>query len=136
MMATNFLDPGGGNSLPPPTYANSVKAVRFQPLNRNILEVILEKKIIQKNISINGDDVSRICAIIGMNIDSETEGYQPHYGRKSITLSVCAKNGVSQERFVSEQDQRSQKLTPGNQKVTRSEASKLRPAHRNSKVIM
>ena len=35
-----------------------------------------------------------------------------------------------------EQDQRSQKLTPDNQKVTRSEVSKLRPAHRNSKVNM
>ena len=37
-----------------------------------------------------------------LGIYQETEGYQAHYGRKNITLAVWAKQGVSLERFISE----------------------------------
>ena len=100
-MATGFLDPGGGNSHPP-SYANRVRNFRFQSLDRNILEIVLEKKILQKNINIKGEDVSRICETVGIKVGQETEGYQAHYGRKNITIAVWAKQGVSLERFISE----------------------------------
>ena len=57
----------------------------------------------QKNVSINGEDVSKICEIVGIKVGQETQGYQTHYGRKIITVAVWAKPGLSLERFVMEQ---------------------------------
>ena len=102
-MGSKFVDPGGGGLGKPPSYANSVKSTKFEQLKRNILEIVLEKKIVQKNVSLTGEDVSKICEIVGLKVDCDTEGYQAHYGRKSITLAVWAKAGVSLERLVSEQ---------------------------------
>ena len=56
-MATYNVDPGGGakNKF---SYAKSVKSAKFEPLNRNILEIVLEKKLANKNVSINGEEVA------------------------------------------------------------------------------
>ena len=94
------VDPGGGNTA---TYARSVKTNKFQKLNRNVLQIVLEKKMIQKNVNLNCAQVVKICEIVGIRVGSETEGYQAHYNRKNITLSVWAKDGVSLERFVTDQ---------------------------------
>ena len=101
-MDSTFLDPGGG-SIARPSYAKSVKTAKFEKLNRNVLEIILEKKIIQKHSTLTGEEVSRLCDIVGLKVGDQTEGYQVNYSRKIITLSVWAKQGVSLERCVTEQ---------------------------------
>ena len=99
-MGSTTIDPGGGNTS---SYAKSVKSNKFQKLNRNVLEIVLEKKMYQKAINIKCDQVVNICEIVGIRVGSETEGYQAQYNRKSVTISVWAKEGVSLERFVTDQ---------------------------------
>ena len=53
-MASNAFDPGGG--VNPPTYARRARNVKFELLNRNVLNITLEKKIEQKNITMNGEE--------------------------------------------------------------------------------
>ena len=91
-MGSTTIDPG----------ARSVKSKRFEKLNRNILEIILEKKVQQKTVNINCEQVVKICDLVGIRVGTETEGYQAHYNRKSINLSVWAKDGVGLERFVTD----------------------------------
>ena len=100
-IGSNAIDPGGGSA--PISYARSVKATKFQKLNRNILEIYMEKKMIQKAVSLKCEDVSRICERVGIRVGMDTEGYQVNFNRKSITLSIWAKDGVSLERFVDDQ---------------------------------
>ena len=68
-----------------------------------MLEIILEKKIIEKHSTLTGEEVSRLCDIIRLKVGDQTKGYQVTYSRKIITLSVWAKQGVSLERCVTEQ---------------------------------
>ena len=100
-MSTHFVAPGGG-TIRPNSYAKRLKTTKFEKLNRNLLEILLEKKTIQKNVNINGEEVAKVCQIIGLKVGSDTEGYQAHYNRKVITLAVWAKAGVSLEKFVRE----------------------------------
>ena len=94
-MASDIRDPGGGRS-----YANRVKLVKFEPLKRNVLEIVLEKKTSQKNLNISGEEVANVCNYVGIKVGEETEGYQAHYSRKFITIAVWAKAGISLEKFV------------------------------------
>ena len=102
-MATRGFDPGGGEK--PPSYANRVKNTsrKYKKLNRNVLNVIIEKKNINEHIYLKGEQVKAVCDIVGLRVSSETEGYQAHYSGKVITLSVWAKPAVSLERFVSDE---------------------------------
>ena len=99
-MASNFFDPGGGEK--PPSYANRVKTSmrKYKKLNRNILNIILEKKNVNEHIYLKGDQVAEICDSIGLRVSSETEVYQVTYIRKVISLSVWAKPIVSLERCM------------------------------------
>ena len=99
-MATNFLDPGGGSR--PPSYANRVKTnmKKHQKLDRNILEIIIEKKNRDEFILLRGEQVAEVCEVVGVNVASEAEGYHTQYG-KFITLSVWVKQAVSLTKFVS-----------------------------------
>ena len=99
-MASKAIDPGGGNA--PPSYARSLKTSKFQKLDRNILVITLEKKMSQKTVSLSCEDVSRLCNIVGMRVGIDTEGYQAHYNRKGITISIWAKPGVSLEKFAND----------------------------------
>ena len=56
----------------------------------------------QNSLSLSFDNVSKICDVIGIRVGSDTEGYQVNYNRKSITVSIWAKKGVSLERFITE----------------------------------
>ena len=126
-MGSAITDPGGGASKPTLSYARSVKNTRFQRLNRNILEIVLEKKIHQKTISVKCDDVSKICEIVGIRVGTETEGYQAHYNRQTITLSIWIKPGIGLERFVSENNtQYSSDLT----------ITQVRPANRREVMLL
>ena len=126
-MGSAITDPGGGASKPTLSYARSVKNTKFQRLNRNILEIVLEKKIHQKTISVKCDDVSKICEIVGIRVGTETEGYQAHYNRQTITLSIWIKPGIGLERFVSENNtQYSSDLT----------ITQVRPANRREVMLL
>ena len=102
-MASNNFDPGGGER--PPSYANRVKtsARKHKKLDRNVLNIIIEKKNLNEHILLKGDQVAQICDSVGLRVSSETEGYQVVYSGKVITLSVWAKPPVSLERFMSDQ---------------------------------
>ena len=77
-MGSNFIDPGGGSSAQH-SYANRLKTTKFEKLNRNVLEIKLEKQVIHKHVSLDGDEVSKVCEKVGIKVGSETEGYQAHY---------------------------------------------------------
>ena len=102
-MARNYFDPGGAPG--PPSYASRVKTTisKHKKLDRNVLEIFIEKNNKDVFIQLSGDEVARVCALVGINVGSETEGYQASYSGKAITLSVWAKPAVSLERFVSEE---------------------------------
>ena len=86
-MSRNDLDPGGGRTnLPPPSYANRVKNMRYQKLNRNVLEIIAEENIESQHVNLNGEQVASVCEIIGVQVGQDTEGYQTHYRGQYITL--------------------------------------------------
>ena len=78
IMTTHFVDPGGGPG-DPPTYAKRLKITKFEQLNRNVLEIVLEKKVTQKNVTISGEEVSRVCHMARIKVGDEPEGYQAHY---------------------------------------------------------
>ena len=102
-MASNNVDPGGGNH--PPSYSSRVKKniSSYKKLDRNVLIVFIEKKSQEDVLYLNGDQVSNVCALIGLSVTCDTQGYQAQYGRKGITLSVWCKPGVSLERLVTEE---------------------------------
>ena len=59
-MASKFFDPGGGNN--PPSYANRLKKnmKKHQPLDRNILEINIEKKNQSEFVQLTGDQVASV----------------------------------------------------------------------------
>ena len=123
-MGSTSIDPGGGNSF---SYAKSVKNKKFEKLDRNILEIVMEKKVSQKTVSINCEQVVQICHLVGIQVGDQTEGYQAHYNRKSIVLSVWVKDGVSLERFATDQPKDfSSDLT----------ITQVRPAHRKEVTLL
>ena len=106
MGSTNqFFDPGGSNAPPGQNnlYANRVKQRKYELLNRNVLEIIVEKKMKNSFVNINGDTVASACELIGLSPERDTEGYQVHFRGRYITLSVWAKPHVSLEKFISEE---------------------------------
>ena len=124
-MASQAIDPGGGSV--PLSYANRLKTTKFQKLNRNILEINLEKKMTQKAISLTCQDVAKICEIVGIQVGIQTEGYQANYSHKSIILSVWAKDGVGLERYVNDQPREySSDLT----------ITQVKPAHRRDVIVI
>ena len=102
-MNRNNIDRGGGTSTPLPSYASRVKKSKFELLNRNILEVIVEKKIKNQFVNLNGDAVARICHVIGIKPECDTEGYQVHYRGGYISVALWVKEAVGLEKFVSEE---------------------------------
>ena len=101
MMAKNNIDPGGGSKTTP-SYAKSVKQRTYQKLNRNVLEVSIEKINEEVTLNLKGDQVAQVCEVVGIRVGDETEGYQVKYRGKVITLSVWAKPAVYLERFVTD----------------------------------
>ena len=96
----NNFDPGGGNR--PPSYANRVKnSLRnHKKLDRNVLEIIIEKRKSEEILYLSGDQVAEVCQIIGVRVGSDTRGYQAQYSAKLITLSVWMNPSVTLEKYV------------------------------------
>ena len=99
----NNIDPGGGGPSRPLSYANRVKQRSYKKLDRNVLQIMIEKTDKNKIVQLNGDQVAEVCEIVGVRVGVETEGYQTQYRGKVIMLAIWVKEAVSLERFVSEQ---------------------------------
>ena len=59
-MATSNFDPGGVGRPPPPSYASRVTG-KYQKLDRNVLEIVIIKKVENNMIHFDGDEVERVC---------------------------------------------------------------------------
>ena len=96
------LGPGGGQKL---SYSERLKTnVRYdQKLKRNVLEITLEKTDTKADIDrVDDDDIARVLKTLGIDISSQTQGFQLHYkGRVSI-ISVWMAAGINLERFCKE----------------------------------
>ena len=95
------VDPGGGTrQQQPPSYADRLKTnIKFdQRLKRNILEIVIEKSEREAEIVLNPDTVARVFRSVGLNIETQVEGYQIQFGRVCI-LSVWVEKSVNLERF-------------------------------------
>ena len=91
-------DPGGASNV---SYAERLKTnVRYdQRLQRNILEISLEKINKEAEIMLNQECIARLFKSVGIDIVNEVEGYQMMLNGGSHSISVWAKEGVNLERF-------------------------------------
>ena len=99
-------DPGGGQhegvkevgqNL---SYADRLKTnIKYdQRLKRNILEIVIEKIDKTAEIVLQPETVARIFRSIGLDIDTQVEGYQIQYGRVCI-IQVWVEKSVHLDRF-------------------------------------
>lgn len=98
-------DPGPGGGLRKDhqaiSYADRLKTnVNFdQRLKRNVLEILIEKTENDAEIVLDQENVARVCRSIGMDLQSQVEGYQVHHNGRNCTISVWVTKGVNLERF-------------------------------------
>ena len=92
-MASNNFDPGGGNH--PPSYSSRVKKniSSYKKLDRNVLIVFIEKKSQEDVLYLNGDQVSNVCALIGLSVTCDT---QEVGGRPLLPRPITPKAQYSQ----------------------------------------
>ena len=95
---------GGVNKTPwpPDSYASSVGAKKHKKLNRNVINVILEK-LRSEQYNFGDELVGEICKVIGVNVGTQTMGYQVHFTPREITLSVVLRPEIGAERFCSQE---------------------------------
>ena len=75
-----------------------------QRLQRNVLEIVIEKTDKNAEIVMNPESVARVCRSVGMDIESQVEGYQVHpSGGGNRMISVWLKENVNPERFCKEE---------------------------------
>ena len=92
-------DSGGGQ---PRSYADKLKTyVRFdQVLKRNVLDISLEGADPGNN-NVESGDVQRLLSKLGIEIQTQVQGYQVHHGRP-FHLEVWLAPGVNIDRFCKE----------------------------------
>ena len=61
-MGSADFDPGGGNH--PSSYANSVRKKKYEKLKRNVLLIVVEKKMQSQIVNLNGDLVASTLQIL------------------------------------------------------------------------
>ena len=68
-MARNYFDPGGAPG--PPSYYSKVKTTlsKHKKLDRKMLEIFIEKNNKDVFIQLSGDEVARVCALVGINME-------------------------------------------------------------------
>ena len=84
-----------------PSYANRLKSnVNYnQRLQRNILEITLERVDKSVEIEIDDKEIERILRTLGIDIRSQVEGYQLQYRGMTSVLSVWMPVGVNLDRY-------------------------------------
>lgn len=108
MAARDIQDPGGGPNHGGglhPTYAERLKTnVNYdQRLKRNVLEVVLERIDRDAEMVLDEQCVARLLRSIGMDVETQVEGYQIHHHGRSSMISVWAMKGLNLERFCKEE---------------------------------
>ena len=83
------------------SYAGRLKSnVNFsQRLQRNVLEVTLERSDVNVDIVIDQVEIERVLKTLGIDIKSQVEGYQLQYKGAISVISVWMPIGVNLERF-------------------------------------
>ena len=106
-------DPGGGDrdqgtgEVPKqPSYAERLKTnIRFdQRLKRNVLEITLEKTLKDAEMVLDQQCVARVLKSIGLDVNSQVEGYQVLYNGGRNTISVWVIKGLNLDRFCREEN--------------------------------
>ena len=86
---------------PTNSYADRAKMnVRFdQRLKRNVLEIEVEKIDVRDEMFLSQEAIAKLLHTIGMDINTQVEGYQVNYGGKTGKIAVLCKTGVDLDRF-------------------------------------
>ena len=97
-------DTGGGRENQPQgnSYSDRLKTnVRYdQRLKRNVLEITLEKSDPSADLNeVDPGDIARVLKTLGIDIVSQTQGYQVHYKGNISIISVWMVAGISLEKF-------------------------------------
>ena len=89
-------DSGGGIS-----YAERLRTnINFsQRLQRNVLEVTLEKTENTAEIDIDQSCITRIMKSLGMDLNSQVEGCQVQFNGRSHVVSIWAAKGINLEKY-------------------------------------
>ena len=89
---------GGGKSV---TYADRLKTnVKYdQRLDRNILEIVLEKTEREADYDIPQESIARVFRTIGIDIEKHVEGYQVHSKGRNSLISVWVLPDINLEQF-------------------------------------
>ena len=92
---------GTGSKQERTSYSDRLKTnVRFdQRLKRNILEITLEKSDPTVDIDVGQEDIARVFKTLGIDISSQTQGYQVQYKGKTSVISAWMGAGISLDRF-------------------------------------
>ena len=92
---------GGGNQT---TYAERLKTnVKYdQRLERNILEIVLEKTDKEADYDLPQENIARVFRTIGIDIQKHVEGSQVQYRGRNSVISVWMFPGVELEQFCRE----------------------------------
>ena len=95
---------GVGGPGPPQarkSYADKAKMnVRFdQRLKRNVLDIEVEKKDVKDEMFLEQDVVAKLLKNLGMDIDTDVDGYQVTYGGKFGKIAVLCKAEIDLEKF-------------------------------------
>ena len=84
------------------SYSDRLKTnVRYdQKFKRNLLEITLEKTDLGADINtVDGEDIARVLKTLGIDVVTQTQGYQVHYKGKFSIISVWMAAGIPLDRF-------------------------------------
>ena len=83
------------------SYSDRVKSnIKYdQRLKRNVLEITLEKVDENSDSKIELDDVARICQTLGIDIETQVEGFNIHFKGKISMLCVWIKAGLNLDKY-------------------------------------
>ena len=86
------------------SYAERTKMkIRYdQKLNRNILEIEVEKETNEDEFILAEESIAKLLRTINMDIYIDVEGYQVSYGRKKSKIEVLCKEGLDLEQFCTQ----------------------------------
>lgn len=70
-----------------------------QRLKRNVLEIEVEKENFEDEMFLDQDRIAKLLGTIGMNINTNVEGYQISYRGKYGKIAVWCKDGLDLHRF-------------------------------------
>ena len=83
------------------TYADRLRTnINFnQRLQRNVLEITLEKTEMDVEVDIDQNCITRIMKSLGMDLSSQVEGCQVQFNGRSHVVSIWAAKGINLEKY-------------------------------------